>query len=201
MKNWTFRRAGLTALTWAMALTGMITASGAQSVGVKQTTLNVQRALQRLSNYGVFDFLAFEVDRGTVTLLGYAYRGNLKSDAVRAVKRVSGVDEVADQIEILPASQNDDRIRWATFYNIYADEFLSRYSPGGAGNARYEARSFARFPGTQPFGAYAIRIIVKNGRTTLLGIVDSETDKVLAGVRARDVTGVFGVENNLVVTR
>jgi osmotically-inducible protein OsmY len=187
-----------------MAIAGAFvatTTSGAQSVGVKQTTLNVQRALQRLPYYGVFDFLAFGVDRGTVTLMGYAYRGNLKSDAAQAVKRASGIDEVVDQIEILPPSQNDDRIRWATFYNIYADDFLSRYAPGGAIGALYEARSFARFPGTQPFGAYAIHIIVKNGRTMLLGVVDNEADKTVAGVRARGVSGVLDVENDLVVTK
>lgn len=68
-------------------------------------------------------------------------------------------------------------------------------------SARYEALSFARFPGMQPFGMYPIHIIVKNGRTMLLGVVDSEIDKNLAGVRARDVTGVFGVENDLVVDK
>ena len=173
----------------------------AQSVAAKETTLMVQRALQRLPYYGVFDFLAFGVDRGTVTVTGYAYRGNLKSDVANAVKRVAGVDELGNKIEVLPASQNDDRIRWTTFYNIYTDDFLSRYAPGGAMSARYEALSFARFPGMQPFGMYPIHIIVKNGRTTLLGIVDNEADKTLAGVRAREVTGVFGVENDLIVSQ
>ena len=54
-----------------------------------------------------------------MTLQGFAYQGNLKSAATRAVKRVSGVDDVANSIAVLPASQNDDRIRWATFYRIY----------------------------------------------------------------------------------
>ena len=161
----------------------------------------VQRALQRLPYYGVFDFLAFGVDRGTVTVTGYAYHGNLKSDVANAVKRVAGVDELGNKIEVLPASQNDDRIRWSTFYNIYTDDFLSRYAPGGAMSTRYEALSFARFPGMQPFGMYPIHIIVRNGRTTLLGIVDNEADKTLAGVRAREVTGVFAVENDLIVSR
>lgn len=175
--------------------------TAAQPVAAKETTFNVERALERLPYYGVFDFLAFGVDRGTVTLQGYAYQGNLKSAATRAVKRVSGVDEVANNIAVLPASQNDDRIRWATFYRIYTDDFLSRYAPGGAIGARYEARQFARFPGMQPYGTYPIHIIVKGGRTTLLGIVDSESDKTVAGLRAREVDGVFGVENELVVDR
>src|SRR5687767_261099 len=101
----------LIAVTWVATPT-----LTAQPLSEGERTLRVRRALERLPYYGVFDFLAFKVDRGTVTLLGYAYRGGLKSDAETAVKRVAGVDEVANKIETLPASQNDDRIRWATFY-------------------------------------------------------------------------------------
>ena len=173
----------------------------AQSVANRETALMVQRALQRLPYYGVFDFLVFGIDRGVVTVEGFAYRVNLKSDASTAIKRVSGVDEIANKIEILPTSQNDERIRWATFYKIYTDDFLSRYAPGGAMSARYDALSFTRFPGMQPFGTYPIHIIVKNGRTMLLGVVDSESDKTLAAVRAREVTGVFSVENDLLVEK
>ena len=173
----------------------------AQPVATKETALMVQRALLRLPYYGVFDFLVFGVDRGVVSIGGFAYRANLKADALSAIRRVAGVEEVANKIEVLPASQQDDRIRWSTFYNIYTDDFLSRYAPGGAMRARYEALSFARFPGMQPFGTYPIHIIVKNGRTMLLGIVDSESDKSVAGVRAREVTGVFGVENELAVAK
>jgi hyperosmotically inducible protein len=162
--------------------------------------LRVRRALERLPYYGVFDFLAFGVERGTVTLTGYAYRSSLRSEAEAAVKRLSGIDEIANKIEVLPTSQNDDRIRWTTFYAIYTDDFLSRYAPGGAMRARYEALDLSRFPGMQPFGTYPIHIVVRNGRTTLLGIVDSETDKRLAEVRAREVPQVFNVENDLALS-
>jgi osmotically-inducible protein OsmY len=152
-----------------------------------------------LPTYGVFDFVSFSYDRGKVTLTGYTYQGGLKSHAANAVKRVSGVDEVDNRIELLPASPNDDRIRWATFYRIYADASLSRYSPGGEMGVRYELRQARRFLGTQPFGIYPIHIIVKNGRTTLMGVVGSEMDRRLAEIRAREVTGVFAVENRLAV--
>ena len=186
----------------ALAMTCIAAARpAAQSVAAKETELQVKRALQRLPYYGVFDFLAFGVDRGVVSLQGYAYQGSLKSDASRAVRRVSGVDEVANSIAVLPASQNDDRIRWTTFYNIYTDDFLSRYAPGGAIGVRRDISESTRFPGMQPFGTYPIHIIVKNGRTTLLGVVDNESDKTVAGMRAREVSGVFGVENELVVDR
>ena len=187
------------AIVLLVALAIAVASPNAQTVAEKQTSFNIERALQRLPYYGVFDFLAFGVEKGVVTLQGYAYQDSLKSGAARAVKRVSGVDEVANKIVVLPASQNDDRIRWATFYNIYTDDFLSRYAPGGAMGARYDAREFARFPGMQPSGNYPIHIIVQNGRTTLLGIVDNESDKTVAGFKAREVTGVFAVENELIV--
>jgi hyperosmotically inducible protein len=173
----------------------------AQDVSTQQRLLAIHRALERLSGYGVFDFVRFSVDRGTVTLAGYAYNGALKAGATAAVQQVPGVDDVVNAIEILPASMNDDRIRRATFYYIYTDASLSRYASGGPGAARYEAIEFARFPGRQPFGRYPIHIVVKGGRTTLLGAVDTAADRQLAEVRARQVGGAFGVTNELVVAK
>lgn len=185
-----------------LALLGAVAAvthAGAQSVTPEETVRSVRRMLERLPYYGVFDFIAFGAERGTVTLVGYSYQSTLKGDAEMAAKRASGVDEVANRIEVLPASQNDDRIRWATFYRIYTDDFLSRYAPGGVNGAIRELRDEQRFPGMQPIGVYAIHIIVNNGRTMLLGVVDNAGDRQLAEVRAREVSGVFAVENGLSV--
>jgi hyperosmotically inducible periplasmic protein len=191
-------RTSLAGLALLGAMGGAINVT-AQSVTPEETVRSVQRMLERLPYYGVFDFLAFSVDRGTVTLVGYSYEGNLKRHAEMAAKRASGVDEVADRIEVLPTSQNDDRIRWATFYRIYTDDFLSRYAPGGARQVWRELLDESRFPGMQPVGIYPIHIIVKNGRTMLLGVVDNASDRQLAEVRAREVSGVFEVENSLTV--
>ena len=174
--------------------------SSAQSLSERQTTRSVQRALERLPYYGVFDLMAFSLERGTVTLTGYAYHGSLRDAAESATRRVSGVDEIANRLELLPASQNDDRIRWATFYRIYTDAFLSRYAPGGPFGVAREFSDSRRFPGMhQPLGMYAIHIVVRNGRTTLFGVVDNKGDRQIAEVRAREVTGVFSVDNELVV--
>jgi osmotically-inducible protein OsmY len=175
--------------------------AGAQALSARETTLSVRRALERLPYYGVFDFLSFRLDRGAVVLEGYAYHANLGSDALHALKRVSGVDEIANRVESLPASQNDDRIRWQTFYRIYSDDFLSRYASGGTFAARRAAYESARFPGLQPSGLYAIHIVVKGGRTTLMGMVDNKGDRRLAEIRAREVSGVFGVDNQLVTAK
>ena len=176
------------------------TAARPQSPAPDDTVQSVRRMLERLPYYGVFDFIVFSVDRGTVTLAGYSFHGSLKTDAEMAAKRASGVDTVVNKIELLPASPNDDRIRWATYYRIYTDDFLSRYGPGEH-EVRRELRDERRFPGMQPVGRYPIHIVVKNGRTTLLGVVDNATDRQLVELRAREVTGVFEVENSLVVAR
>jgi hyperosmotically inducible protein len=194
---WRLRLAGLAML----AMISGAVSGGAQTVTPEETVRSVRRMLERLPYYGVFDYLVFRVDRGTVYLAGYSYQGNLKADAERATKRARGVDEVANKIEVLPASPNDDRIRWETFYRIYTDDFLSRYAPGGEFGILQELRDERHFPGMQPVGSYPIHIVVKNGRTMLLGVVDSTIDRQLAGLRAREVIGVFEVENSLSVAR
>ena len=137
----------------SLALLGTIsgpTSAAAQSVSSEETVRSVRRLLERLPYYGVFDYIVFRVDRGTVYLAGYSFEGRLKADAEMVAKRASGVDEVANKIEVLPVSQNDDRIRWATFYRIYTDDFLSRYAPGGVHGVLQELRDEQHFPGMQP---------------------------------------------------
>jgi hyperosmotically inducible periplasmic protein len=197
----------LHALRHGLLVLALLGASGmqanvrAQNVSPEETEQSVRHMLERLPYYGVFDYIVFRVDRGVVYLAGYSFEGRLKGDAEMAVKRSSGVVEVANKIEVLPASQNDDRIRWATFYRIYTDDFLSRYAPGGAYEVLREVRDERRFPGMQPVGRYPIHIVVKNGRTLLLGVVDNAADRQIAEVRAREVSGVFELENSLVVAK
>ena len=172
---------------------------GAQSLTDQRTIDDIRQALTRLHDYGVFDFLTMQYERGTVTLSGFVYRPSLKRDVISATRRVARVDEVVDQIGELPNSQNDDRIRWHTFDLIYRDDALARYGAGGGLTSFDDQVNSRQFPGMQPFGTYAIHIIVKGGRTLLVGVVDSEIDKRIAGVRAGEVPGSFGVDNQLVV--
>src|SRR6476646_4053803 len=142
---------------------------------------DVEHELLMLPNYSVFDSLAFRVEpKGTVRLLGAVVRPTLKSDAERRVKRVAGVEQVINEIEVLPVSPADDAIRLAVARNIYNSTALDRYG----------------FQSQPP-----IHIIVKQGRVTLEGVVDSESDKTVAGLKAREISGVFEVKNNLTVAR
>jgi hyperosmotically inducible periplasmic protein len=140
----------------------------------------VRHELLMLPYFGVFDYIAFKVDGSTVTLLGQVVRPVTKSDAQNSVKRIEGVDKVDNQIEVLPPSPMDDKIRQRLFRAIYQYAPLQKYELG------------VQKP---------IRIIVKNGRATLEGVVDSDGDKNLAGLRANTVSGVFSVTNNLQVVK
>jgi osmotically-inducible protein OsmY len=174
---------------------------GAQTATDKRTIDDLREAVLRLPYYGVFDFVSFSYEQGTATLSGFVYQPKLKQDIINAVKRVSRVDDVVDQIEVLPVSHHDDEIRWRAFTQIYGDSVLSRYAPGG-GVSRFDVEdtfNMRRFPGTQPFGSYPIKIIVNRGHILLVGHVDSKFDKTIAGARAREVEGSFGVENALTI--
>jgi osmotically-inducible protein OsmY len=165
----------------------------------QKTVEQIRSSLLRLPYYGVFDLVAFRYDKGKVTLSGFAYRSHLKKDAVNAVKRIPRVDEVVEHIEELSISRHDEDIRWATFYAIYNDAFLSRYAPGGGLSAFDRRFEMSRFPGMEPLGMYPIHIVVNRGRTLLFGTVDSEADKLLVWSRARTVPGTFDVENAIEV--
>lgn len=144
----------------------------------ERITREVRHELLMLPYFGVFDYIAYKVDGDTVTLLGQVVRPSLKSDAGNVVKRIEGVEKVDNQIEVLPTSSIDDGLRIQLFRAIYQYPPLEKYALG------------VQKP---------IRIIVKNGRATLEGAVDSEADKNLVNVRANGVSGLFAVTNNLQV--
>jgi len=137
---------------------------------------DVRHELVMLPYLDVFDNLTYQVDGSTVTLAGQVTRSTLKTDAERAVKSVAGVERVDNQIEVLPVSFHDDRLRHSLYRAIYGFLSLNRYA----------------MPVLKP-----IRIIVKNGHVTLEGVVANEADKNIVTIRAKGVHGAFSVTNNL----
>jgi hyperosmotically inducible protein len=140
----------------------------------------VRHQLVMLPYYSIYDDLAFRVDGGTVTLLGAVTRPTLKSDAENVSKRVEGVTQVNNQIEVLPLSPMDWQIRHAMARTIYGDPSIGD---------RYGDQALP-----------PIHIIVKNGNVTLEGVVANQFDKNLINVRANAVPNVFKVQNNLIVS-
>jgi len=150
------------------------------SRGTERIIREVRHELVMLPYYGVFDNLAYRVDGSTVTLMGQVTRPTLKSDAENVVKRIEGVEQVKNEIEVLPVSPDDNRIRRAVFRAIYSDPTMDRYA----------------IQAVPP-----IHIIVKNGHVTLVGVVATEADKNIAGIRANGVPGAFSVTNDLRVEK
>jgi hyperosmotically inducible protein len=136
----------------------------------------IRHQIGMLPYFGVFDNIAFRLQGRTVILEGQVQRASLKPDAERAVKKVEGVEKVVNNIEVLPPGPFDQQIRQAVYQAIYG------YGP------------FLKYA-NQPIPP--IRILVKNARVTLEGVVDTETDKGLCTLRANQVPSVLSVTNNL----
>jgi hyperosmotically inducible protein len=138
----------------------------------------VRHELATLPYYGVFDWLQFEVQPdNTVVLKGQVVRPTTRSDAEARAKDIDGVSKVVNEIEVLPLSPQDDRLRVALYRTIYGmNSPLFRYA-------------------TQ--AVPPIHIIVEHGRATLKGIVATKNDAQLAYMRARGVPGLFDVKNEL----
>jgi hyperosmotically inducible protein len=144
--------------------------------GPSRIEREVRRELVTLPFYSLFDNFTFRVDRETVTLMGKVSRPTLKSDAENVIKKIEGVEKVNNQIEVLPLSPNDDRLRLALYRSIYGHSVL-------------QTLAVRAVP--------PIHIIVENGNVTLEGVVAGEMEKNIAGIQANAVSGVFSVTNNL----
>jgi hyperosmotically inducible protein len=167
-----------TLLVFLVSLTSLV-AQGDKSQS--RLMKEVRHELVMLPYYNVFDNLSYSIDGGTVTLMGQVNNPVLKSSAENVVKHLEGVQQVVNNIEVLPLSPNDDRIRRAVYQKIYSYPSLS---------TRY---GFQALP--------SIHIIVKNGNVSLEGVVDNASDKNVAGIQANGVPGVFSVTNNLRVEK
>lgn len=138
----------------------------------------LRQELVTLPFYDVFDWLEGEVrPDGTVYLRGQVVRPTMKSDAESRVKDIRGVARVVNEIEVLPVSPDDDRLRVALYRAIYNfDSPLFRYATRAVP---------------------PIHIIVRNGRAVLKGEVATESERNLAYTTARGVPGLFEVTNEL----
>ena len=133
-----------------------------------------ERAILGYAYYGVFDAVGVAVQDGRVTLVGSVNQPYRKDDIERRVARVAGVRAVVNTIDVQPVSFHDDRLRAELVSAIYGRGVLvnpSRVDP-------------------------PVRIVVNNGRITLLGYVNSEVEKQMLGHIARG-TLAFGVDNQL----
>ncbi len=139
----------------------------------------VRHELVMYPRYTIWDDISFRVDGGQVELTGAVNQPYKKSDIDRLVQAVPGVRGISDQIKVLPLSDQDDRLRLQVARAIYRDPAFTRYA--------MEA-------------VPSIHIIVDNGHVTLSGVVSTQMEKQIAGMRASSAGLSFGpVVNNLQV--
>ena len=171
---------GRVLLAGALAV-GAAMAATHDTANVPRTDADIAKSVRHeilmYPNYTIWDDISFRVDNGSVELLGAVNQPFKKQDIARLAQRVPGVVSVTNEIKVLPLSPNDDRIRLQVARAIYRDPALSRY-------------------GIQ--AVPPIHIIVENGHVTLDGVVNSELEKQVAGMRAGSAGLSFGpVINNL----
>jgi hyperosmotically inducible protein len=160
---------GLLALVCATAVPAQ--AGRPESVAVK----DVANEILTYTRFTVFDDISIDVDGGVVTLTGKVTMPYKASDIERRVARVAGVQQVRNEIQVLPVSLFDDRLRFQLARAIY-------------GNAAF-----------WPYAAMVnppIHIVVENGKVTLTGVVSSDVERMLAYSLARSSIA-FSVRNEL----
>jgi osmotically-inducible protein OsmY len=130
-------------------------------------------------HYTVFDDVTFQLeDEGVVTLGGYVTMPFKKDELEERVAKVRGVRDLRSQIQVLPASPSDDRLREVLFERIYGNELFVGYADR-----------------THP----PIHIIVSRGNVILSGAVRSNVEKRQAESIVRSTFGVLQVTNRLAV--
>jgi len=163
----------------------MLVAAGSAMASTNQLADNNDAQIERkvvheilmYSRYTIFDNVNVKVRDGEVDLQGQVSQPFKKGDMARLAQHVAGVRSVTNELEILPTSFFDDRLRLQVARAIYRDPALSRY-------------------GIQ--SVPPIHIIVDNGHVTLEGVVNNEMEKHIAGMRAAQAGLSFGqVINNL----
>lgn len=149
-----------------------------KAAGNSQIERQVRHEILMLPYYGVFDAIGYQVSGGTVTLSGKVVQPTTSKDAARRVSKIEGVANVVNNIEVLPLSNFDDSIRLSALRTFARSGGLYRYFQGV--NA-------------------PVRIIVDGGHLALEGTVATRGDYNYLNVLARGISGVFSVDNNLIV--
>ena len=136
---------------------------------------DISDQVNRYSRFTIFDDVEASVTDGRVELTGWVTMPFKKDDIERRVRRVEGVTDVVNRIDVLPVSQFDDELRFRISRAIYGNSSFWNYA------------AMANPP---------IHIVVNRGRVTLTGVVQSNVERMLARSLATGF-GSFEVKNAL----
>jgi hypothetical protein len=196
-----FSRKQLLSIFLLIGLVWVSTAVFAQTEEEQKLAEEVRKRIIRLSEFRAFDWISFNVEGTKVTLMGYASLPSLFKSAERTVSKIKGVTEVDNQIEILPNSPADDRIRMNAYTRIYTHPTLQRYAPGGGvtRSGFWDEAATVNHWGLDASmtvrGPHAVHIIVKHGHVVLIGQLASSMERQIAETVVQGLSGVFSVQN------
>jgi len=140
-----------------------------------QVFKDIAKSVNRYTHYTIFDDVNAQIHDGVVTLTGKVTMPYKRDDIMKRVADVAGVIEVRDNIEVLPVSKFDDRLRVQIARAIYRNPNFWNYAIG-----------------PNP----SIHIIVEHGHVTLTGVVNNNLDRTLARTLVNQF-GVMSVKNEL----
>jgi len=179
MKTGLLNKLLITAAVFALGVAGAASTGAGGAVNDAEIAKKMTHEIRMYSRYTIWDNVNFRVDNGNITLLGQVSQPFKKNDIGRIAKGIPGVATVTNDLQVLPLSPMDDRLRLQVARAIYRDSTLSRFGLGALPS---------------------IHIIVDNGHVTLEGVVDTRQEKDIAGIRASGAGLSFGaVTNNLLV--
>jgi hyperosmotically inducible protein len=162
----------IAAATVALALSAPAWAADRNEL---QVARDVSKQVLTYPQFSIFDAVHMQIDEGVVTLTGKVTMPFKTDDIGKRVAKIDGVERVVNKITVLPVSHFDDELRFRIARAIYGNSTFWNYG------------SMANPP---------IHIIVENGHVTLDGVVNSNTDRMLARSIASSF-GAFSVTNDL----
>jgi hyperosmotically inducible periplasmic protein len=140
-----------------------------------QVLRDISTQVTRYTQFTIFDNVDADVASGHVVLTGAVTMPYKKDDIERRVRSVEGVETIENRIAVLPTSITDDELRFRIARAIYGNSTFWNYA------------AMANPP---------IHIVVQHGRVTLVGVVGSNVERMLARSLASGF-GEFEVKNEL----
>ncbi|HYN07061.1 MAG TPA: BON domain-containing protein [Vicinamibacterales bacterium] len=164
----------LVAITLVLALYSFPGAARAQTPD-DDLHRQVLGAVRGYTNFTIFDDVSVAVSDRAVTLTGRVTMPFKRNDLGARVAKIDGVRHLVNDIQVLPVSIGDSRLRTKIAQAIYGNSTFWHYA------------SMVNPP---------IHIVVEHSRVTLTGCVNGEIERTLAYALAQ-VDGVMSVTNEL----
>ena len=162
-------------LVAAACVMALVSPASAEQRKDLQVFHDISEQVNRYTQFTIFDNVDADVTSGRVVLTGAVTMPYKKDDIERRVRGVAGVESVDNRIDVLPVSVFDDELRYRIARAIYGNSAFWNYA------------AMANPP---------IHIMVKGGRVTLVGVVNSNVERMLARSLASGF-GEFDVKNAL----